>query len=309
MPASLQRRALLRAAAAAPFCLPLSAFATVAGDGDGALHAAFGSLEKSYASRLGVCAIDTANGREIRHRAEERFPFCSTFKAMAAAAVLARASADPGLLARRIPYTRADLVTYSPITEKHAGAGMTVAELCAATVQYSDNTAGNLLIKLLGGPPALTAFMRGVGNRSFRLDRWETDLNTAIPGDPRDTATPSDMAHSLNKLVLGGALPAAGRAQLKEWLVGNTTGDRRIRAGVPDGWQVGDKTGTGSYGTANDIAVLWPPARPPIVLAVYSTQPSKTGKPSDALIAEATRVVVAALVPGKASSIRLPPNA
>jgi beta-lactamase class A len=307
MSVSLPRRALLRAAAATPLLLPLSAFATVAGEGR--TDAAFGALEKAHGSRLGVCAIDTANGREIRHRADERFPFCSTFKAMAAAAVLARASADPGLLARRIAYTRADLVTYSPITEKHTGAGMTVAELCAATVQYSDNTAGNLLLKLLGGPPALTAFMRGIGNRSFRLDRWETELNTAIPGDPRDTATPADMAHSLNSLVLGSALPAAERAQLKEWLVGNTTGDRRIRAGVPAGWQVGDKTGTGSYGTANDIAGLWPPARPPIVLAVYSTQPSKTGKPSDALIAEATRIVVAALAPGKASSIRLSPNA
>jgi beta-lactamase class A len=307
MTASLSRRALLRAAAAAPFLLPLSAYASVAGDDR--MHAAFDSLEKSHGSRLGVCAIDTANGREIRHRADERFPFCSTFKAMAAAAVLARASADPGLLARRIPYTRADLVTYSPITEKHTGAGMTVAELCAAAVQYSDNTAGNLLIRLLGGPAALTAFMRGIGNRSFRLDRWETELNTAIPGDTRDTATPADMARSLNSLVLGNVLATAERAQLKEWLVGNTTGDRRIRAGVPDGWQVGDKTGTGSYGTANDIAVLWPPARPPIVLAVYATQPSKTSKPSDALIAEATRVVVAALVPGKASSFRLPPNA
>jgi beta-lactamase class A len=307
MTASPQRRVLLRAAAAVPFCLPLSAFAAVAGDKQAG--PAFAALEKSHGGRLGICAVDTATGREIRYRAEERFPFCSTFKAMAAAAVLARAGTDPGLLERRIPYTRADLVTYSPITEKHTGAGMTVADLCAAAVQYSDNTAGNLLIKLLGGPSALTAFMRGIGNRSFRLDRWETELNTAIPGDPRDTATPADMAHSLKSLVLDKALPSAQQARLKQWLVGNTTGDRRIRAGVPAGWQVGDKTGTGSYGTANDIAVLWPPARPPIVLAVYSTHPSKTGKPSDAVIAEATRMVVAALVPGKAQSLRHTPNA
>ncbi len=240
-------------------------------------------------------ALNTADGSVIAHRGEERFPLCSTFKLVASAAILAQQMREPGLLAQRIKYNRAELVTYSPITEKHLEGGMTVAELCAAAIQYSDNTAGNMLIKLLGGPPAVTAFARIIGDTTFRLDRWETELNSAIPGDARDTTTPAAMAATLQKLVLGTTLAAPQRDQLQAWLRGNTTGATRIRAGVPAGWVVGDKTGGGDYGANNDVAVLWPPGRSPIVLALYMTQQEKDAKPKNEVLAEATRVVVGAM--------------
>ncbi|MDN8127273.1 class A beta-lactamase, partial [Burkholderia multivorans] len=161
--------------------------------------------------------------------------------------------------------------------------------------QYSDNTAANELMKLIGGPAAVTAYARSIGDDTFRLDRWETELNTALPGDLRDTTTPAAMAASLRVLVLGDALPAAQRAQLIEWLRGNKVGDKRIRAGVPTGWRVGDKTGTGDYGTTNDAGVLWPPSRAPIVLAVYYTQTRADAKAKDDVIATATRIAIATL--------------
>ncbi|MBN3819419.1 PenA family class A beta-lactamase [Paraburkholderia sp. Se-20369] len=293
---SSQRRTLLLAAATAPLVLTLNACASSqAGASSFASATSLEALERAAGGRLGVCAIDTATGRRVQHRADERFPFCSTFKAMLIAAVLTQSVARPALLAQRLMVRQADMVGYSPVTEKHVGTEMTVGELCEATAQYSDNAAANLLMKLLGGPSAVTAFMRTIGDDTFRLDRWETDLNTALPGDPRDTTTPAAMAASLRVLALGDALPAPQRAQFTAWLRGNKTGDRRIRAGVPAGWQVGEKTGTGDYGTTNDIGVLWPPARGPIALAVYYTQASPDAKAKDGVIAAAARIVIAAL--------------
>ena len=215
---------------------------------------------------------------------------------MLAAAVLAEGSRSPGLLQRRIRYTRQDLVTHSPVTEAHLGDGMTVEELCAAAVQHSDNTAGNLLLRLVGGPAGLTAYARSVGDAAFRLDRWETALNSALPGDERDTTTPAAMSATLKRLVLDAELPAPQRAQLQDWLVGNTTGGSRIRAGVPAGWRVGDKTGTGDYGSTNDIAVLWPPQRAPVTLAIYLTGTAPDAKPRNEIVAQAARVVAGWLV-------------
>jgi beta-lactamase class A len=293
---SSQRRTLLLAAAAAPLALTVSACASSRGSTqDVASATSFAALERAAGGRLGVCAIDTGSGRRAQHRADERFPFCSTFKAMLGAAVLARSVAQPALLQQRVAYGKADLVSYSPVTEQHVGAGMTVAELCAATIQYSDNTAANVLMKLIGGPQAVTAYARSIGDDTFRLDRWETELNTALPGDPRDTTTPAAMAASLRALMLGDALPSAQRAQFVEWLRGNKVGDKRIRAGVPAGWRVGDKTGTGDYGTTNDAGVAWPPSGAPIVLAVYYTQARADARAKDDVIAAATRIAVAAL--------------
>ncbi|RQQ42082.1 PEN family class A beta-lactamase, Bcc-type [Burkholderia stagnalis] len=287
---SSQRRTLLLAAATAPLVLTVNACASSqAGAPSVASATSFDALERAAGGRLGVCAIDTATGRRVQHRADERFPFCSTFKAMLIAAVLAQSVARPALLAQRVTYRQADLVRYSPVTEQHVGAGMTVGELCEATAQYSDNSAANLLMKVLGGPSAVTAFARTIGDDTFRLDRWETELNTALPGDTRDTTTPAAMAASLRVLALGDALPAPQRAQFAAWLRGNKTGDKRIRAGVPAGWQVGDKTGTGDYGTTNDVGVLWSPAGGPVALAVYYTQAK------DDVIAAATRIAIAAL--------------
>lgn len=252
-------------------------------------------LETSANGRLGVAAFDTAGGRHVLHRADERFAVCSTSKLMVSAAILSRSMGDAALLSRNVSYRKGDLVAYSPITEKHVDSGMTVAQLCAAALQYSDNSASNLLMKILGGPAAVTAYARSIGDTLFRLDRWEPELNTAIPGDQRDTSTPAAMAASVQKLVLGDALAAAQREQLKTWVLANTTGDARIRAGVPAGWQVGDKTGTGDYGTTNDIGVLWPPSRAPMVVAIYFTQHSKDAQARNDVIASAARIVADAL--------------
>lgn len=252
-------------------------------------------LEAASGGRLGVAALNTADGRQLLHRADERFPFCSTFKMMLSAAVLAR---EPSLLEQRLRYGKGELVDHSPITEKHVDGGMTVAELCAATIQTSDNTAANLLIRELGGPEAVTDYARSIGDRQFRLDRWETALNSAIPGDPRDTTTPAAMMASLHALTLGQALPAAKRQILTDWLIGNTTGATRIRAGVPSTWRVGDKTGAGDYGTVNDIAILWPPGKAPIVLAVYLTQPGKDDKFRPEILGKAAKIVIDAFKVG-----------
>jgi beta-lactamase class A len=282
----MQRRDFLGAAALAPF-ISLDAFAA-----DAAVPA-FAALEKDLGGRLGVAAINLANGKQTGHRAGERFPLCSTFKAMLAAAILQRSAGEPSLLQRRIHYTEKDLVPHAPVTEKNIAKGMTVEELCAATVQYSDNPAANLLMKVLGGPEAVTAFARSVGDTEFRLDRWETELNSAIPGDPRDTTTPQAMMRSLQALVAGDALPAPQRQQLKDWLVGNTTGGKMIRAGTPAGWTVGDKTGGGAYGARNDIAVIWPPGQAPIVIAIYTAHAKEDAKYREDIIAGATRAAIA----------------
>jgi len=289
---SISRRTLLLAAAAAPFASACAGPARVAASDAGEELAA---LERRAGGRLGVLARHTGNGREVRHRAEERFPVCSTFKVILAGAILQRSAATPGLLEQHVRYTRQDLVAYSPITEKHVADGMTVAQLCAAAIQYSDNGSANLLMRRIGGPAGVTAFARSIGNPTFRLDRWETELNTAIPGDPRDTSTPADMAASLQALALENALPPAQRSLLQDWLRGNTTGAARIQAAMPAGWHIGDKTGSGDYGTTNDIAVLWPPAGAPIVIALYFTQAVPDAKWSNETIASAARIALSGL--------------
>ncbi|OBU86255.1 class A beta-lactamase [Chromobacterium subtsugae] len=283
----IPRRLFLLSAALLPFA---SLAAPAIADRRASAAARLAALEADFGGRLGVCALDTASGAELGHRAGERFPFCSTFKAMLVGAVLARSAKQPGLLAERIHYARRDLVEYSPRTEPHLADGMTVAELCAAAVQYSDNSAANFLLKLLGGPAALTAYMRSIGDESFLLERWEPELNRAVPGEARDTSTPQAMAQSLRRLALGDALAPHAQRQLVEWLRGNTTGAEKIRAGVPAGWVVGDKTGNGRYGSSNDIAVLWPPGRAPAVLTVFTTQALEDAKQRHQVVAAAARI-------------------
>jgi len=287
-----QRRHYLLAAGAALFC---PSGLLLAATTPAAAHAQLAALEQQAGGRLGVSAWRTDDGARIAHRADERFPMCSTFKAMLAAAVLARSVSEQGLLQKTIRYTAKELVTYSPLTEEHLADGMTVAELCAATLQHSDNSAANFLMKLLGGPRAVTAFARSIGNQVFQLERWETKLNSAIPGETRDTASPASMAHSLQQLLLGSSLPAPQRQQLETWMRGNLTGDQRIRAGVPAGWSVADKTGSGAYGTVNDIGVAWPASGAPLVIAVYYTREQKDAPTNQDIITAATRIVVSAL--------------
>lgn len=287
-----QRRQYLLAAGAALFC---PSGLLLAATTPASAHAQLSALEQHAGGRLGVSAWRTDGGARIAHRADERFPMCSTFKAMLAAAVLARSASEPGLLEKTIRYTDKELVTYSPLTEKHLADGMTVAALCAATLQYSDNSAANFLMKLLGGPQAVTAFARSIGNPVFQLERWETELNSAIPGETRDTTSPASMAHSLQQLLLGNSLPAPQRQQLETWMRGNTTGDQRIRAGVPAGWSVADKTGSGAYGTVNDIGVAWTASGAPLVIAVYYTREQADAPTNQDIITAATRIVVSAL--------------
>ena len=251
------------------------------------------ALERAHGGRLGVAILDTLGGRRVNHRGEQRFALCSTFKPLAAALVLARVDRGEERLDRRVAYTRQELVAYSPVTERHVGApGMTLAELCHAAVTASDNTAGNLLLASFGGPPALTALVRTLGDQATRLDRIEPELNDVPPGDERDTTTPAAMLHSLHALLLGDALSVASRTQLADWLVASTTGARRLRAGMPDGWRVGDKTGTGQRGATNDVAILWPPGRGPLLVAAYYDAPDEMeAELRDGVLAEVGRIV------------------
>ncbi|MFK5688468.1 class A beta-lactamase [Ornithinimicrobium sp. LYQ92] len=252
--------------------------------------AAFADLEASFDARLGVVAVDTGSGRRVEHRADERFAYASTVKALLAGAVLASTTDDE--LDEVIRFTSSDLVTYSPITEDRVGDGMTRRELADAAVRFSDNTAANLLLEDLGGPPALADALEAVGDDVTLPVRTETALNEAVPGDDRDTSTPRALAASLQAFAVDDTLDAADRQMLNGWLQGSTTGDELIRAGVPEGWSVGDKTGSGGYGTRNDIAVITPPGRPPIVLAVLSDKGHEDADSDATLIAEATRVAL-----------------
>jgi beta-lactamase class A len=254
---------------------------------------AFRDLEKQRDARLGVWALDTGTGRTVTWRANERFPYASTFKALAAGAVLRQDSIKK--LDRVVRYTTKDLVANSPVTKEHVATGMTVRELCDAAIRFSDNTAGNMLFRELGGPRGLRAALERIGDHTTHVDRIETALNTAIPGDVRDTSTPRALGTDLRKFALGHVLPKAKQALLVDWLRRNTTGDAVIRAGVPAGWTVGDKTGSAAYGTRNDIAIAWPPNRAPIVFAITSTHTAEDAQSDDALVEAATRIVVARL--------------
>jgi beta-lactamase class A len=261
---------------------------------DEGVPSALAALERRHGGRLGVAILDTASLKLVAHRGGERFAMCSTFKFLAAACVLSRVDRGEESLGRRVVYAEADLVTYSPVTEKHAGeGGLSIDEICEAAVTLSDNTAGNLLLDSFGGPSGLTAYMRSLGDDVTRLDRRETELNEARPGDPRDTTTPAAMVEIMRKTVLGTGLSTGSREQLAAWLVANKTGDKRLRAGVPKGWQVGDKTGSGANNATNDIAVIWPPGGAPIVVAAYYAEACGSDEERSAVLAEVGRLAAA----------------
>ena len=284
MPASIARRGFLAA--------PLLALPAFANDAKSQLA----ELERRNGGRLGVAALDTASGHRVGHRTDELFPLCSTFKFLAAAFVLARVDRGEEKLDRRVVFSDKDLVTYSPVTKDHVGpGGMTMAAICDAAVTLSDNTAGNLMFASFGGPAGLTAYARSLGDRATRLDRIETELNEARPGDPRDTTTPVAMLGTMQRLLIGDALSASSRDRLIGWLLASKTGARRVRAGLPADWRVGDKTGTGNNGTANDVAIAFPPGRAPILIAVYYTESTISDDARNTVIAEAGRMAVAGL--------------
>jgi beta-lactamase class A len=250
-------------------------------------------IDAASGGRLGVCVIDSGTGARTGHRDNERFPMCSSFKLMASAAVLARVDRGQEKLDRRIVFQGADLMSYSPGTARHAGAGMTLGELCAAAITLSDNTAANLILADIGGPGGFTRYARSLGDTQTRLDRIEPMLNEARPGDPRDTTTPAAMAADLERLLLGQALSPASRAQLDAWMAASQTGGTRLRAGVPADWRVGDKTGTGRNGTANVIGILRPPQAPPILVAAYLTGTPASAEAQNASLAAVAAAIVA----------------
>ena len=251
-------------------------------------------IEIDSGGRLGVAVLDTASGAMVEHRGNELFPMCSTFKFLAAAAVLKRVDEGKERLDRRIAFAAGDIVANSPVTrERVGGGGMTLAEICEAAMIVSDNTAGNLILATLGGPAGFTAYVRSLGDSITRLDRIEPELNEALPGDPRDTTTPLAMLDNVRKLLLGDTLSAASREQLTKWMLGNKTGDTRLQAQLPPGWRTGDKTGAGERGTNNDVGVLWPPEGRPIVVSVYLTGTSAPVDKRNATLAAVGRAVAA----------------
>lgn len=263
----------------------------------------FSMLESQSGGRLGVVALDTGTGRRLAHRADERFAMCSTFKLCLAAAVLARVDAGKESLDRQISYSAADLLDYSPVTRAHLKQhALSVEALCKAAVEESDNAAANLLFKSVAGPDGLTSFLRGLGDTVTRLDRYEPELNSNEPGDPRDTTTPAAMVETMRRILLGDGLSVSSREKLIGWMVACKTGTARIRGGVPGDWRVGDKTGTGARGATNDIAILWPPGRPPILVAAYSSDSKKGNAECSAVLAEVGRLVALEFAGSKAGA-------
>jgi beta-lactamase class A len=260
------------------------------------LTAQLAKIESESGGRLGVAVVDTFNGIDFGHRADERFPICSTFKLLACGAILARVDAGTEHLDRRIRFEARDLVVNSPITKDHVGGdGMPLADVCEAALTLSDNTAGNLMLATLGGPAGLTTYARSLGDGVTRLDRIEPDLNEALPDDPRDTTSPAAMLANLNALVLGNALSDKSKDQLTRWLLANKTGDARLRAGLPRDWRVGDKTGSGERGSTNDLGIVWPPERGPILVSVYLTGTEASAEQRNATIAAVGRTVASSL--------------
>lgn len=251
-------------------------------------------LETSSKGRIGIYAINTANHMHLEYRANERFPTGCTSKVIGVGAILSKSMHNPALLSQKIYYSKKDLTHWNPITEKYLHTGMTVEQLCSASISYSDNTAMNLLVKKMGGLEQMTFFAHSLGNTSFRQDNgWPEEAYSGGKGNLKDSATPKDMANSLKQLAFTDALAKPQRQMLLSWLKANTTGHFRIRAGLPKGWIVADKTGSGgAYGTTNDIGIIWPPHCDPIIMAVYYTNEAKSAPKRDDIIASATQLLI-----------------
>ena len=252
------------------------------------------ALEARTGGRLGLHMLDTGTGFEAGWRSQERFAMCSTFKTLLVAHVLHEAQNGRLDLGRKYVYQQSEVVSWSPVSEKYAGAdaGMTLQQLCEAAVVVSDNTAANLLLNASGGPAGLTSWMRELGDSLTRLDRNEPDLNTAIAGDERDTTTPAAMSRTMQKLLLGNVLSDAGRAVLQQWLLASRTGDKRLRAGMPKDWKIGGKTGSGDNGTANDTLLIWPkPDAAPLLVTAFFTRNTLEPAQRDEVLAKAGQIV------------------
>ena len=248
-------------------------------------------IEAIHGGEIGFSAINTFDNKRLEHNANERFPMCSTYKFILVAAVLKESMKDKAFLQKQLLYNQDELITYSPVTKENLSDGMTIEALCYAAI-LSDNTAANLLTKELGGIASINNFARSIDDASFRLDRVEPDVNTAIPGDLLDTTTAHAMTNDLQSIVLGNVLDFMMREKIQKWLIDNTTGNARIRAATPENWSVGDKTGTCSYGTTNDIAIIWPKDCAPIAISIFFTQPMQNASPKNQVIEKVTEAVL-----------------
>ncbi|CAI9403931.1 Beta-lactamase CTX-M-1 [Pleomorphomonas sp. T1.2MG-36] len=279
------RRTLLGAAATAGLGLMLAGKALAADD-------PFAALEARSGGRIGVAALDKATGARLSRRADERFAMCSTFKMVAAAAVLAAVDRGELKLDTKIPYGKADLLSYAPVAAEHVAEGaLSLEALCRAAVAVSDNTAANLILKEIGGPAGWTAYARTLGDATSRLDRNEPTLNTAREGDPRDTTTPEAMMGNVDALLLGDALSDASRKRLEDWMLAGTVTGPLIKAGVPKTWQVADKSGSGGNATRNDVGIIYRPDKAPILAAIYTTGSKLDPDGRNKLIADAATLI------------------
>ena len=287
----MKRSAFIVSAAASAIALPCVSYALEP-------VSQLRGLEQRYGGRLGVFAIDLGTGRRLDHRAGETFPMCSTFKVLAVGALLQRVALGKDDLSRFMSYTSSDVLKYAPIAKEHLGAGgkgkLSVADACMAAVCWSDNTAANLILREIGGPSAVTAFARSVGDDKTRLDRWEPELNSGVPGDERDTTTPVSMANDLHALIFGNVLGPYS-SHLRQWMLNCKTAGDRIPAGLPKSWRSGNKTGTGDYATANDVAFLLPPDGKPKIVAAYFTASRANSEQQNVVLAEVGRIISSGL--------------
>ena len=250
------------------------------------------ALESVHGGKIGVYAINTANNQKLGYRSDERFAMCSTHKLLLVAAVLSRVDKQKDSLDRLVKFSQSDIQNYAPIAKQHLEQGrMSVADLSSATIQYSDNTTANLLLKSIGGPKAFNRYMHTLGDRITRLDRYEPEINTNIPLDPRDTTTPSAITNTMYKLLVGNELSPNSKELLLEWLIGNTTGNKKLRAGINPNWKVGDKTGSGENGASSDVAIVWPTDSKPWLIAVYYTDTKSSPEQHSVVIAKVGKII------------------
>ena len=286
----MNRRNLLKTAligASALVLSPIAAFALETDD----VKERLAALERKHGGRLGVALLDTSSERRAGYRADERFMMCSTFKLLLVAATLARVDHGAERLDRHLIFGKNAVLSYAPVTSHHVGPpGMSIAELCKAAMTLSDNTAANVLLANLGGPSAVTAYARQLGDTMTRLDRIEPELNRSSPDHVSDTTTPASMLNNLRTLVLGNVLSDASRKQLTDWLRQTATGKTRLQAGLPAGWITGDKTGSGNDAT-NDVAIVWPPQRKPLLISAYYSAEHLDDDARSAVLAEVGRIV------------------
>ena len=261
--------------------------------------AAAQGAERELDARVGLAIRDTGTGALWQYNVQERFPMASTFKVLVCAALLAKHDAGQEDINRKVAITKADLVTYSPVTETWMGSEVSLSQLCESTMRTSDNAAANKVLEALGGPSEVTRFLRAIGDEISRLDRWETALNEAKPGDERDTTTPAAMATTLQKIVLGDVLSPASKATLLAWLEDNEVGGPLLRSGIPADWRIGDRTGAGGYGSRGVVAITTPPGQAPLIVAIYITQTEASMEQRSQAIADIGRALAQQVLEGR----------